>query len=90
MLRRGLKVVSMFDGISCGRVALERAGFTVSSYDAFEIDKYAMAISQYNYPDIVQHGDVMDADYSKFMGYDMVIGGSPCTFNAEDIVIPMF
>ena len=75
-----LKVLSLFDGISCGRLALERAGIPVSGYAAFEIDKYAMAISRYNYPDIVQHGDVMEADFSMFADYGMVIGGSPCTF----------
>jgi DNA (cytosine-5)-methyltransferase 3A len=76
----GLNVVSLFDGISCGRVALERAGFAVSSYAAYEIDKYARAVSRYNYPDIVQLGDVLDADFTVFTGCDLVMGGSPCTF----------
>lgn len=77
---RGLKVVSLFDGISCGRVALDRLGLAVSAYEAFEIDKYAKAVSRYNYPDIRQHGDVLEADFSRFAGYDLVMGGSPCTF----------
>lgn len=77
---RGLKVVSLFDGISCGRVALDRLEFAVSAYEAFEIDKYAKAVSRYNYPDIRQHGDVLEADFSQFIGYDLVMGGSPCTF----------
>ena len=80
MHREGIKVVSLFDGISCGRVALDRAGIAVSSYEAFEIDKYAKSISRYNYPDIRQHGDVLDADFTQFAGYDLVMGGSPCTF----------
>ena len=75
-----LNVVSLFDGISCGRVALDRAGIAVSSYQAYEIDKYAKAISRHNYPDIVQNGDVLTADFSRFAGYDLVMGGSPCTF----------
>lgn len=75
-----LNIVSLFDGISCGRVALDRAGFAVNSYSAFEIDKYAKAISRYNYPDIVQCGDVFDADFSQFSDCDIVMGGSPCTF----------
>ena len=79
-MRRGIKVVSLFDGISCGRVALDRLGIAVSAYEAFEIDKYAKSISRYNYPDIRQHGDVLDADFSQFIGYDLVMGGSPCTF----------
>lgn len=77
---RKLKIVSLFDGISCGRVAVERAGYAVSDYAAFEIDKYARSITRYNYPDTVHHGDVMDADFSMYAGYDVVMGGSPCTF----------
>jgi len=73
-------VVSLFDGISCGHIALEHAGYAVSNYEAFEIDKYARAISRYRYPDIVYHGDVLDADFKQFSGYDLVMGGSPCTF----------
>jgi len=72
--------VSLYDGISCGRVALGRAGIAVFSYNAFEIDKYARAVSRYNYPDIIQNGDVLDADFSQFSNIDLVIGGSPCTF----------
>ena len=75
-----VKVLSLFDGISCGRFALDRAGIPVSDYAAFEIDKYAIAISRYNYPAIVQYGDVMTADFSMFTDFNMVIGGSPCTF----------
>jgi DNA (cytosine-5)-methyltransferase 3A len=77
---KNIRVVSLFDGISCGRIALERAGYTVSSYAAFEIDKYARAISRRNFPDTTHYGDVFDADFKKFAGYDLVIGGSPCTF----------
>jgi len=75
-------VVSLYDGISGGRVALDRAGYTVSSYAAYEIDKYARAVSRYNYPDIEHLGDVLNADFNTFAnkGIDLVIGGSPCTF----------
>ena len=58
---------------------MERAGYAVSSYAAFEIDKFARAISRFNYPDIEHCGDVLDADFSRYEGYDLVIGGSPCT-----------
>ena len=75
-----MKVLSLFDGISCGMVALERARITVERYDAFEIDKYAIRISQKNYPDIVHHGDVFDGDFTQFKGYDLLFGGSPCTY----------
>lgn len=80
LLNRPLKVVSLFDGISCGRVALERAGYAVCNYEAFEIDKYARAVTRYRYPDTVHHGDVLDADFTRFKDYDIVMGGSPCTF----------
>ena len=75
-----MKVLSLFDGISCGRLALERAGLPVECYDAFEIDKYAVTVSKRNYPDIVHHGDVFDGDFTKFKGYDLLLGGSPCTY----------
>lgn len=75
-----MKVLSLFDGISCGRLALERANLPVERYDAFEIDKYAIAVSNNNFPDIVHHGDVFKGDFKKFKGYDLLIGGSPCTY----------
>ena len=75
-----LKVISLFDGISCGHVALDRAGYAVSHYAAFEIDKYPRSVARYNYPDTEFLGDVMDADFAQFKGYDLVMGGSPCTF----------
>jgi DNA (cytosine-5-)-methyltransferase len=75
-----MKVLSLFDGISCGRLALERAGLPVECYDAFEIDKYAVTVSKKNYPDIVHHGNVFDGDFTKFKGYDLLLGGSPCTY----------
>lgn len=75
-----MKVLSLFDGISCGRVALERASFEVERYAAFEIDKYAIKVSDKNYPDIERYGDVFEGDYKQFEGFDLLIGGSPCTF----------
>lgn len=75
---KGIKVLSLFDGISCGMVALERAGIKVNRYDAFEIDKYAIQVSKKNYPQIIQHGDVLTADFKQFKNYDLLMGGSPC------------
>ena len=75
-----MKVLSLFDGISCGRLALERVNLPAERYDAFEIDKYAIAISKNNFPDIVQRGNVLDGDFKKFKGYDLLLGGSPCTY----------
>ena len=77
---QGIKVLSYFDGISCGRVALEKAGIPVSCYHATEIDKYAIKVSMKNYPDILHLGDVMDLDLEQLPDYDLLIGGSPCTF----------
>lgn len=75
-----MKVLSLFDGISCGRLALERASLPVECYDAFEIDKYAVTVSKKNYPDIVHHGNVFDGDFTQFKWYDLLLGGSPCTY----------
>ena len=74
-----MKVLSLFDGISCGMIALERAGIPVDRYVAYEIDKYAIKISQNNYPQIEQCGDVTTADFTQYQGFDLLIGGSPCT-----------
>lgn len=83
-----VKVLSLFDGMSAGRIALERAGFEVEEYYASEIDKYAVQVSKDNYPDIIHIGDVTQVSYkdgvlhTQFGSYqtdiDMVIGGSPC------------
>lgn len=75
-----MKVLSLFDGISCGMVALERAGFSVERYVAFEIEQNAIKISQKNYPQIEQCGDVFKADFKEYTDFDLLIGGSPCTF----------
>ena len=56
-----MKVISLFDGISCGQVALNRAGIKVDQYVAFEIEASAIKITQANFPDTVQGGDVTKA-----------------------------
>lgn len=73
-------VLSIFDGMSCGQIALERAGVKVDKYFASEIDKYAIQITQKNYPNTIQLGDVTqwhkwDIDWSSI---GLVLGGSPC------------
>ena len=75
-----MKVLSLFDGISCARVALERAGIPVEVYYAKEVDKYAIQISTKNYPDIVQLGSVVDFHPAPLIcrQMDLIIGGSPC------------
>ena len=75
-----MKVLSLFDGISCGMVALERAAIPVEKYVAYEIDDNAIKVSKNNYPFIEHCGDVLKADFTKYKGFDLLIGGSPCTY----------
>lgn len=73
-----MKVLSLFDGISCGRIALEKSGFNVEKYVSSEIEKNAIKISENNYPDIERIGDVTKVDFTQYQGFDLLIGGSPC------------
>ena len=74
-----MNVVSLFDGISVARYALDLAGIKVEKYYAAEIDKHAMAVSKKNYPNIVPLGSVLDVNRSKIAeSIDLLIGGSPC------------
>ena len=72
-----MNVLSLFDGISCARVALDRAGIEVNAYMASEIEKNAIKVSQKNYPDIIHVGDVVRLEVEGQV--DLLIGGSPCT-----------
>ncbi len=86
-----MNVLSLFDGMSCGRIALERCGFKVENYFASEIDKYAITVAKANYPDTVHLGDVCNLhtedgylhtnhpeDDPRAYEIDLLIGGSPC------------
>lgn len=76
-----MNVLSLFDGMSCGRIALEKCGFQVDKYFASEIDKYAIKVAKANYPDTIHLGDVRDVWWPEtFDGVkiDLLIGGSPC------------
>jgi DNA-cytosine methyltransferase len=76
-----MRILSLFNGISCGRLAFERAGIKVNRYISYEIDKYANQIAQANYPNDEYYGDVTTEDFTKYKGeIDIVIGGSPCTY----------
>lgn len=75
-----MKVLSLFDGMSCGMLAFKRADIQVDRYVAYEIDKYATKVASHNFPMIEQRGDVFKADFTEFEGFDAVIGGSPCTY----------
>ena len=73
-----MNVLSLFDGIGCGMVALQRAKIKVDEYFAYEIEPNAIKVSQYHYPNIKQMGDVTKADFTKLGKIDLLIGGSPC------------
>ena len=78
-LRYYMKVLSLFDGIACCRVALERVGIKVDKYYASEIDSAAITIATTNYPDIIEIGDIREVDPTKYLDVDLVTFGSPCT-----------
>lgn len=73
-----MKVLSCFDGMSCGQIAFERAGIPVEKYYASEIDKYAIAVTMANYPDTVQLGSITEWQSWNIEKPDIIIGGSPC------------
>lgn len=75
-----MNVLSLFDGISCGMIALQRSGIIVDNYYSSEIDNFAISISKMNYPNIKQLGDVINWKDWKidWKSIDLLIGGSPC------------
>ena len=89
-----MNVLSLFDGMSCGRLALERAGFPITNYYASEIDKYAIQVARDNFPDTIHVGDVTKvgvrdgqlvvpplcewSDSPDYQRIDLLLGGSPC------------
>lgn len=79
-MKKKINVLSLFDGISCGRVALERSGIEVGYYYASEINPYSIKVSKSNYPDIIQLGDIRNWENwdIKWDEIDLLIGGSPC------------
>jgi DNA-cytosine methyltransferase len=79
-MMEGINVLSLFDGMSCGQIALNKLGIDYDKYFACEIDKYAMQVTQHNFPDTIQLGDVQFVTKETFGTHkiDLVIGGSPC------------
>lgn len=75
-----MNVLSLYDGMACGILAMQKAGIRVRKYVAYEIDKFAIKTSSHNFPMIEHKGDVFDADFTQYEGFDFVIGGSPCTY----------
>ena len=75
---KGITVLSLFDGMSGAQIALERSGFKVDKYFASEIDKYAIQVTQHNYPNTIQLGDIIQIKSKDLPQIDLLIGGSPC------------
>jgi DNA-cytosine methyltransferase len=75
---RAMNVLSLFDGMSCGQIALERAGIKVDNYFASEIDKYAIKVTQANYPNTIQLGDITKWREWDLPKIDLILAGSPC------------
>jgi len=75
-----IKVLSLFDGMSCGMLAMKKAGITVDRYVAYEIDKYAIQTAKHNFPEIEEMGDVFSANFTDYYDFDYLVGGSPCTY----------
>ena len=73
-----MRVLSLFDGMSCGQIALKKAGIPVTKYFASEIDKHAIKVTQENFPDTIQLGSVTDVTTDQVGEIDLLIGGSPC------------
>ena len=73
-----MNVLSLFDGMSCGQIALNRAGIKYDKYFASEIDEYAIKVTQHNYPKTIQIGDVTKIKSENLPQIDLIIGGSPC------------
>jgi len=73
-----MNILSLFDGISGVRIALEKLNIPITNYYASEIDKYAIKVSKENYPDIIHLGDIKDIKAPDLPQIDLLIGGSPC------------
>ena len=74
-----MNVLSLFDGISCGQIALSKLGVKVDNYFASEIEKTSIKVTQTNFPNTIQLGDVCAVNADTLPKIDLLIGGSPCT-----------
>ncbi len=92
-----MNILSLFDGMSCGRIAIEKSGIKVDKYFASEIDKNAIKVSQHNYPDIIRLGDVTKVSYKDGVLYsekgewnvgkiDLLLAGSPCFVAGTSVI----
>lgn len=75
-----MKILSLFDGMACGMLAMIKADVHIEKYVAYETDKFAIQTSSFNFPRIEHKGDVFKGDFTEYKGFDFLIGGSPCTY----------
>lgn len=75
-----MKILSLFDGMSCGMIAMLEEGVQVDRYVAYEVDKYAIQTAAHNFPIIEHKGNVFAADFTEYKNFDWLVGGSPCTY----------
>jgi len=73
-----MNILSLFDGISCGQIAINRANIQIDNYFASEIDKFAIQVTQHNYPNTIQLGDIQNYKSWQLPKIDLIMGGSPC------------
>ena len=78
MTTKTLTILSLFDGMSCGRIAADRAGLNIGRYYASEVDKHTIAVSKANWNDVIHIGDVTLVDTFNLPNMDLLLGGSPC------------
>lgn len=74
-----MRVLSLFDGMSCGQIALKEIGITPEVYYVSEIDKFTIKQTQLNFPNTIQVGDVRDLNVEDLGHIDLILAGSPCT-----------
>lgn len=79
-MSNGYRVLSLFDGMGCAHLAMQGAGLPIGRYVSFEVDRFCNEAVAHNFPDAEQRGDVFDADFTEFEGFDLLMGGSPCTY----------
>jgi len=73
-----MNILSLFDGMSCGQIALDQLGFKVNNYYASEVDKFAIKVAKENYPNTIHLGDVREVKAAELEPIDLLLGGSPC------------
>ena len=85
---KAVNILSLFDGMSCGYLAMLKAEMPIDRYVAYEIDKYAVQTSKHNFPDIEHRGDVFDADFTEFEGFDFLIVFNQVCIIRDNIINP--